>query len=637
MSRVHVLPQTLINQIAAGEVIVRMASVVKELVENSIDADARRIEVALSNEARDLDVTDDGTGMDRSDAEMALQRHATSKIRSVEDLFALRTRGFRGEALASIAAVSRLELRTRLRGTQSGTRIVVEGGTIERIEPVGCPEGTRFQVRELFYNTPARRKFLKSPGAEAQAVATVLTRQALAVPAVGVWFTRNGEEVLALAEGQSAADRFSALMGSAVAESPVPVAGERHGIRVTGHVAPATSSRPDRRLQYLFVNGRPFSSRALTASFEQAYHGFLMVGRHPIGALFIEVDPGDVDFNVHPTKEEVRFRDERAVAGALYNAVNDAVMRGAARGVTVGLGGSPAVAPSDATDAQPESSAPAADDDAPRREAPPAFFTSPTVLARRGFDGSSRADQVDWVAAAARFAFAGSVGSPGTPRARAAAPARHADDSVISAGPGEAPDEEFWGRPFEPEALGQVANKYLVARFGEDLLLVDQHAAHERLVFLELERRQAAVEAQTLLVPVVVEVPGALTELMAAAVEPLGALGFEVESFGARSWAVRSVPADLREFDVASFLLELVGEFESSGRAPDAGIWRERVLIRAACHGAVRAGQALPMAQISELLRQMRRERLSFTCPHGRPTIVRLTLAELDRWFKRVI
>ncbi len=617
---IRVLPQTLINQIAAGEVIARMASVAKELVDNSIDAGASRVEVDLSADARSIEVRDDGAGMDRDDAEMSLQRHATSKIATLADLVELATRGFRGEALASIAAVARMEVQTRRREDLDGTRIVVEGGVIHRIEPVGCPPGTRIVARDLFFNTPARLKFLKSASSEAQAVAAILTRLALAASDVGMAFRRDGEEQFSHPPGQILEERFASILGSALTAPLVPIRHERGEMVVSGAIAPPSCTRGDRRYQFLFVNGRPFGSRSLTASLEQAFRGHIMVQRYPIAAVMISLPPSEVDFNVHPAKEEVRFQDEREVAGAIYRAVEAAVVAGAGRGVSVGGAIHPGAV------------------EVPASPALPGFFRTPESFVTRGLTGSPSGHQRDWVAEAKRLGVAPQATGADRPAA-AGAPMvlRHADDSLISAGPGEVPDPEFWSDPHEVEVLGQIAQTYIVARHGRDMLVVDQHAAHERLVYLRLARRDWTMESQTLLVPVHVELPSNLAGAVAGAVPILAGMGFDLEQSGARSWAVREVPADLDGADIASLLMDLVADIESGARDDSLARRRDRILIRAACHSAIRAGQTLAPTQMIDLIDQMRRERLAFCCPHGRPTIVRVAEGELERWFKRVV
>ncbi|MBI1290357.1 DNA mismatch repair endonuclease MutL [bacterium] len=615
MSPIQVLPQTLINQIAAGEVVVRMANVIKELVENSLDAGATQIEVSLANDIRDVEVRDDGLGMNRDDAELCLQRHATSKIRSVEDLFCLHTRGFRGEAMPSIASVSRMEIQTRERGALAGTRVVVEGGRIMRIEAVGCPPGTRIIVRDLFYNTPARLKYLKSSVSEANASMTTLSRQALAQPQVGFRIERDGRTVLELPARQTLADRFSTLLGSQVTRPTIALQHERHGIQVHGILGHPLDARTDRRSQYFFINERPFSNRALGASLEQACRGYAMIGRFPIGVFFLTVPPDTVDFNVHPTKEEVRFQDERAVAGALYHAVQAALAGSAALVGEMKLKDDEPSAPTVTASGPP----------------PPAFFTSPEALVRRVFD-RKQAIQSDFIGLPGKQASAPPIAVP----ARGPLIMRRGSE-VISAGPGEHPDSEFWSMNLDPEPLGQVALTYIVARYGEDMLLVDQHASHERLVYLELKRRASTVHSQPQLIPLTFELSPQQSETLRALLPEFSALGFDIEPFGARTWAIQSLPTDLPEFDPIPLVSEMIDDFEEARRIDALSDLRDRVLIRTACHSAIRAGQELTPSAMKELLRQIRAEKLSLTCPHGRPTIVRLGKAELDRQFKRIV
>jgi DNA mismatch repair protein MutL len=626
--RIQVLPQTLINQIAAGEVVVNMASVVKELVENALDAEATRIELALSDDMLDMEIADDGIGMDRDDAELALQRHATSKIRTAEDLIQLLTRGFRGEAMPSIASVSRMEILTRPREAVAGTRLQVEGGSIERIESVGCPAGTRIRVRDLFYNTPARRKFLKSPTSEWNAVVHTVVRQALAAPSVGFQVTKGEQPGVQFPPGQDVGARFADLLGSRLRGELLPLSFERGDCRVMGVMAPPSeSNRGDRRSEYLFVNGRPFSSKTITAAIEQACRGFLLTGRFPMFAIFINVPATEVDINVHPTKEEVRFRDERHVAGTCHHAVRGALE---ATAVVPSLDIGPTTAPAAAPTQRP--SAPVVNVDPPM----PGFFSSPEALVRRAFEAKQRREQqTDWVGVAldaqrdqAPPADAVELAPKGATRQRL---------QPVAAGPGEKPDVEFWNRPYEPEPLGQVALTYIVAVYGDDLLIIDQHAAHERLKYLEFaESLQRGSEVQTLLVPATIELGASQAALLERLVPRLAELGFEVEPFGGRSYQIRAVPADLVRLNPEAILQDMMDDLEESRGTASLDDLRDRLLIRAACHGSIRGGQALSVAEMRELLRLMRVHRLSFTCPHGRPTIIRLARHDLDRRFGRL-
>ncbi|MEQ8819255.1 MAG: DNA mismatch repair endonuclease MutL [Sumerlaeia bacterium] len=640
---IQVLPQTLINQIAAGEVVVNMASVVKELVENAIDAGARNITVELSGDALDLVVSDDGCGMDREDAELCLQRHATSKIRTTDDLFHLMTRGFRGEALASIAAVSRMEIRTRRREDLSGSLVAVEGGLIDRMESVGCPAGTRIAIRDLFFNTPARKKFLKSSTGEANAVATMLTRQALAAWPVGIKFLRNDRVDMDFPSGQSLADRFLALMGSRIEHGLLELDylqdRDRGGQHVFGYLAQPLSSRHDRRCEYLFVNGRPFSSRPITAAIEQACRGFIMIGRFPIFCLFIELDPAEVDINVHPTKEEVRFRNERAVASAAYHAARIA-LEGAGFVPEMHLAGrSGASAPAPAAP-QPEGQSPESpppNSTAPRPAPPgpsyqPAFFQSPEALVAKAFDRKRARDvQTDLTVELAKSEW--KMAEQDRQRRERIAP--------TAAAPGEQPEATgFWDRPYAPEPLGQIDETFLVVRYGPDLVLVDQHAAHERLRYLQLQRVEHDSHAQALLVPATLDVPPDRAAAMEALAQALAPAGFALEPFGGATWAINAVPGDLSASQAVEVIQDLLEDDDLPGDPSRLGpdhleALREKWMIRAACHSSIRAGQRLTREEMDELLLQMRSERLSFTCPHGRPTIICLSRHELDRSFKR--
>ncbi len=651
---VKVLPQTLINQIAAGEVIVRMASVVKELVENSIDAGATRIEVLVDAGARDLEVRDNGSGMDREDAELALQRHATSKIESLDDLLALQTRGFRGEAVPSIASVSRLEMQTRPHDALSGTRVVVEGGRIVRIEPAGCPPGTRMIVRELFYNVPARRKFIKTPASELNAVMATLMRQAMAQPAIGFRVERGGQTVMELPEGQTLADRFQGILSGQIKRPLLHLDFERDGCRVAGLLAHPHEARGDRRSQFFFVNGRPFASRPLAAALEQACKGYVMAGRFPICCVMVECGAGEVDFNVHPTKDEVRFQNERLVAGTVYHAARHAL-----EGCEDLMGEmqfpkredapeppSPAEPPAAA--ASPESSTPQPEPAGRPAQGGasgspfPGFFDSPERLLQRAFDRKQhRTTQPDILAPPAAGRTAEAESPPSAPHPAPAKPPRlprirTQEGEPASAGPGERPDPSFWDGAGDPEPLGQVAETYIVARHRGALLVVDQHAAHERLVYLRLKRRPAGTESQPLLLPMTVELTAAQSETLRELAPLFGEQGFDLEPFGPRSWLLKSVPADLPEFDPVPLLTGMIDDYEEARRVDALEELRDRLLIRAACHGSIRAGAVLSREEMAALLRQIKEERLSLTCPHGRPTIVRLSREELDRQFKRV-
>jgi DNA mismatch repair protein MutL len=637
------LPKILIDQIAAGEVVVRPASVVKELVENSIDARARHVTVAVGNALRDITVTDDGIGMGREDARLALERHATSKIRSLADLQALRTRGFRGEALPSIAAVSRLTLTTRPAGDVAATRIVVEGGDVLEVATVGAPPGTQVVARELFFNTPARLNFLKGPATELGQLSRVLVRQALAEPAVAFRMLNQERLFLDLPADQSLDSRTQQLLG-VKGENLLRVEFEKYELRVWGHVAKPLEARRDRRHQFFFVNGRPISHRTLAYSVQQAFEGLLMTQRFPVVVLFIDVAPDQVDVNVHPTKEEVRFRDENKINGLVCRAVQEALhaanlmpqlalpklderrgeppveerslfyveqFRQASQGLQI-----PAP-PYERLPLKPVTSRPE-----PVVVIPEAECSSPT-----GREGNECSSPTGREGLEAEPAKAGTTNLPAGPtNVEAGDVQAHSEGVVIeSAFPGTE----------SPRALGQIADTYIIAQAGDDLLLIDQHAAHERLLYARAREQAEGGATQPLLVPIAVEVRPADRPLMEELAPVLEAMGFETEAFGGQTFIVRSVPAAFDHVDVPAFVTDLLDDLAGEGRARETDRVRELVFTRLACHAAIRAGRRLQPEEMQRLIDDLVAARLSFTCPHGRPTMIRLTRDQLDRQFKR--
>ncbi len=619
MGRISVLSQTLINQIAAGEVIVRPASVVKELVENALDAGARRITVLVENSARDITVVDDGCGMDREDAELALQRHATSKIRTTEDLTRISTRGFRGEAVPSIASVARVEILTRPAASLSGTRVRIEGGRIEEIAAAGCPPGTRFEVRELFFNTPARLKFLKSPRSELNALLQVVTLQAFSFPEVGWRVEIEGQMALEAPPEQSLPDRARSLWGAALGADPLIARGERGPLRLEAILGRPEAARRDRRYQAFFVNRRPIVSRSLSAALGEAYRGLLMTQRQPVAAVFLEIDHALVDVNVHPTKEEVRFRDDRAVAGAMYRILAER-LREARLIPAMQLGSGAAQAA-----AAPPLSAPSQESAAARAAtaAAPDFFFSPAALAR---PGALRKPPET------RDAFGAPPPPESTAPESAGSPARASDFRAS----GE-PSAALWERFGDPEPLGQIADTYILASFGEGLLLVDQHAAHEKILYLQILGREQATFTQPLLLPLVIDLPPARLALLREDLPLLRSMGIEIEEFGGASFAVHAIPGGLEGLDLAALLDDLLND-EDSPRGHRASLRekRERVAARMACHAAIKAGRRLSMEEMRRLFADLRAYRDSETCPHGRPTMMYLSRHELDRRFGRI-
>lgn len=653
----------------------RPASVVKELLENAIDAGASNIQIELANGCRDITVRDDGKGISREDAPLALVRHATSKITTFDDLYDLATRGFRGEALASIASVARVSILTRRREDIAGTRISAEGPGEPRIETAGAPVGTEIKVRELFFNTPPRLKFLKSPSAELNQVLQMVTRQAYIRPDIGFQVTNEKGRLIDLPSGQSWADRVAALMGSGVREFLLDVEEERHGVHVTGFVAKPAASRKDRRHQFFYINGRPVTSRSLSFVLQEAYRGIIMVQRYPVCVLNITLPPGEVDLNVHPTKEEVRFRSETLVNGVLHRVVHGRLQKanlmpvvsfhegepsqgvmpsGEQSGAAVGNGGlSPAAFDLHSPQVTPARVAmPMQNDLLPDMGAAHlSGFGSMEIPV--DFRGSTRASvaPLQFPAGAAPekdLALtpppAGAAGAPQPPIEEHDDPG--SDCSVrpltsslrrIAEEPQDAVQYALLRNGVPPEPIGQISRCYILAQLGGDLLIIDQHAAHERLLYLQFSQRRRAMPSQPLLIPVSLDVPPAAIPYMDRLLPEFEMLGLRIEHFGGPTYLVQTVPADLPNMNVAGVLADLLDDFESLGKVEQVEVLRDRIITRMACRAAVKSGDMLHVDEMRALIRDITNARLGFTCPHGRPTMVLMTRDQLDKQFKRKV
>ncbi|MCX7718274.1 MAG: DNA mismatch repair endonuclease MutL [Candidatus Sumerlaeaceae bacterium] len=629
---IRILPDNLVNKIAAGEVIVRPASVVKELLENALDAGASRISIEVGNECCDIRVRDDGCGMSREDAQLALVRHATSKITEFDDLWTLRTRGFRGEALASIAAVARVQILTRRRGEMAGTRITAEGPAQPQVEAAGAPEGTDVRVRDLFFNTPARRKFLKTPAAELQQVLAVVTRQALIRPDVGMTVTGENGTLLDVPPAQPWAERIASLLGLPRLEDLFDLDNEIHGVRVRGYILNPGISRKDRRHQFFNVCGRPIASRTLSYVLQEACKGLIMVQRFPVVVMDVTVPPGEVDVNVHPTKEEVRFRREPIVMSAVHHTVIER-LRMANLMPTLDLGTGKAPLP------------PATQEQLPWRVNPADAWPKASTTIPGDFTVFTGPPPAVSVAASAGTQAPLPQAPPSQPAPHpqtsegpcAVRPLQHSLSGISESGNDPVAAAVLLRAGELPEPLGQVGLCYIVARAGDDLLLIDQHAAHERLLYLKLAARTGKVPSQPLLIPVSVDVPAVAVAYMNRLLPVLAELGISVEPFGGQTYLVQSVPADLPSLDPALLLADMLDDFESLGRVEEVAAVRDRVVTRMACRAAIKAGQPLSLDEMRALIRDLAGARLSFTCPHGRPTMILLTRDQLDKQFKRKV
>ncbi|MBX6426754.1 MAG: DNA mismatch repair endonuclease MutL [Variibacter sp.] len=601
---VRQLTEDIVNRIAAGEVVERPASVVKELVENALDAGASRIEIVTDGGGRRLvRVSDDGEGMPREDLALAVERHATSKLPD-GDLLAIRSLGFRGEALPSIGAVGRLTIVTRHASEPHAWSISVEGGAKSPVRPAALGQGTRVEVRDLFYATPARLKFLKSERAEAEAVREVVRRLAMSRPDVA--FTLAGEErapvtfPAAMPGPVGRLARLGDVLGAAFQANAMEVAIAREGVAVEGYAALPTFSRANALGQYLFVNGRPVRDKLLLGAVRGAYADHMPRDRFPVVALFVTLDPHEVDVNVHPAKVEVRFRDPGLVRGLVVRALQDALMRGAKRAATTG--GAATLA---------------------------AFRPDP--------DGAGNARGWDWRASPARPAAPPPAGAPRLAGfAEAAQAAFDVGDPAAAAAPLPAAEADALDRPLGA-ALAQVHDTYVVAQTRDGIVIVDQHAAHERLVY---ERMKAALEAegiarQVLLIPEIVELDEADVERLAARAEELARFGLVIEPFGPGAVAVRETPALLGEIDAAALTRDLAQHLAEWDETLPLERRLMQVAATMACHGSVRAGRRLKPEEMNALLRAMEATPNSGQCNHGRPTYVELKLSDIERLFGR--
>ncbi len=584
--RIAILPDTVANRIAAGEVVERPASVVKELLENALDAGARAIAVEIEAGGKSLiRVADDGEGMGREDALLALDRHATSKVRTAEDLVGIATFGFRGEALPSIAAVSRFEMDTATSDEPVGTRLVSAGGLVTTVEDISRQPGTSVTVRSLFYNTPARRKFLRSARSETRACAEVVTTLALALPSLGLTLVSDGHRLVEALPAPSLADRVAQLLGQALASSLVPVDREQHGIRVLGLAQRPANAASGGRSIHLLVNGRPFRDHFLVRAAERGYRATIPAGSRPSLVLALTVPPEDVDVNVHPAKLEVRFRDRYAVEAAVEEAVHHA------------LGDLVAAAPLTAGGALPW-----------EHRAVPVPSYDATRAAAHG-------------AAASDLFGSGATEAGSTPDVRESA----------GAAPGEEPEVESGLR-----IVGQVHHAYIVIEGARGLLLVDQHSAHERILY---ERTMQTLESggaasQKLLFPLTLTFASTELDAMEANRELLERLGYQVELFGGRSVAVHAAPAPHPRFDAERCLREVVADL-AGDRFGGLANRLERFAATFACRAAIKAGQPLAREEMDELVRRLFASALPAHDVHGRPTVVQLPLVELERRFGR--
>jgi DNA mismatch repair protein MutL len=593
MSRIRLLPEILASQVAAGEVVERPASVVKELVENSIDAGARKIEVSIRRGGISLiNVADDGCGMDRDDALLSLERHATSKIRTSADLAAIATLGFRGEALPSIASVSRFRLTTREPGAVAGTEIIVAGGRIETVRDGGEAPGTQIEVRSIFYNLPARRKFLRSENTESRNLEHQLHLQATGHPEIAFAFVRDERVIFQLPAASALVERIRDLYGKELVERLLPVEEQANSskIRIRGLIGQAGVSRQSRAQQLVFVNGRAIESPVLSAALREGYHTALMKGQFPVTFLFLDLDPAAVDVNVHPAKREVRFRDPSSVREAVVVAVRRTLESGR-------------------SDWQQQFQRPPAPSIPVPQEPIP-----PPVGEQRQFS---------------------------EPEISRVIPSR-ADGEGPHKPPETWPTEEAINvaNPSQQFQIIGILNKLYVLMENQDgLVLVDQHAAHERILFEELRRRmeEQGVPSQRLLLPQTFELSPRDAEWVERNAATLQKMGIGIEPFGQNAFKIDSLPTFLDVSDPVTFMRKVIDGLKSASNGSSAMRLGEEMIAKTVCRHAVKANDPLRYLEVEKLISDLLECDLPYCCPHGRPTMIQISHAELEKKFGRKV
>lgn len=645
MSIIHILPEAVANKIAAGEVVERPASVVKELLENSIDAGAQRVEINLEAGGKRLvRVVDDGCGMSKDDSLLAFERHATSKIRSAEDLFEVSTLGFRGEALPSIAAVSRLTLETRHASEGAGTRLEIAGGKLRDVEEQAWAGGTRIEVRDLFFNTPARRKFLKSESTELGHIATLVTHYALAHPEKSFRLTSLASEILNVSPVSTNRERIYQVMGGQLLEQLVDIAPlerrvppvaqtgspdepeeEAAVVRASGFVSRPEVQKLNRNNIYFFVNRRLVRDRLILHAITQAYRNILPANVFPVALIFLDIPASQVDVNVHPSKTEVRFRN----SSFIHDFVRDSIRQGLIAAQPVAAFPLPKGVPASKLDG----------DDAEIREKladEPLVMQGPGGPVLPSFEGASAAGAEFHLSAPRPQPVTGSLPLSDAVMDLYTPPA---SGTALSDFP-EAPmagttQSEF---PTDLIPLGQVQESFIVATNASGLWIIDQHVAHERVLFehhLRM-RREKRVEGQRLLMPIVVELKPEQQATFQDIATELSANGFEVEPFGQRTVAIKTAPADIRADDVDRLLLEILDGVGREAREISLEGLRLKIAASVSCHAAVKINMSLERNKMQWLLRELAKTDCPMTCPHGRPIVLRYGLKEIQKAFKRI-
>ena len=658
MNKISILPDNLANQIAAGEVVERPASVVKELVENSIDAGADRVQIEIELGGRRLiRISDNGHGMVRDDAILAFERHATSKIRTLEDLSAIATLGFRGEALASIASVSKVELTTKIADEAVATRVIIEGGRLMDVKDAARDTGTTISIRDLFFNTPARRKFMRSEATENYHLTGIVTHYALAHPEIAFTLTNNGREVLRVSPAKDLRERAFQIFGAGMLESLLPVSGGREFVaKVTGYVSAPRERRTNRDSQYFFVNQRYVRDKTIAGGLLEGFRSVLPHGVYPVAFLFVDVPVEEIDVNVHPAKTEIRFRRNEAVKDVVAEAIRNSLAK---------AGIVPESEQTDAEEAYPvkidvtvHTAEPALQPDIgfdisePTRNASFAGEGPPAELAQAASVAAARQPSVSLELAEPLVEtpedtssdFEMLAGVRREVELFSPAPAQSSEPNAIDDLPPINSALKFVSTT-EPEKLtasrirplGQLHESFIIAVDDEGLLLVDQHVAHERILFDKFRRKEMAraIESQNLLLPETVDLTPAQSEVFKIIEEQLGELGFGLMQLSGRTVAIRSVPTDVPASEARNLFAEILDTVELEKRGAAKATIRDNIAASLACKAAIKINMKLTPEKMQWLIDRLLVTSSPTTCPHGRPVILRLTMKDIERGFQR--
>jgi DNA mismatch repair protein MutL len=598
LNRIQILPEHIANKIAAGEVVQRPASVVKELVENSIDAESTRITIEIEGGGRDLIlIADNGYGMSKEDVALAFERHATSKITSMDDLDSIKSFGFRGEALPSISAVSQVEVVTCAKDAVSGTLLRIDGGVVKKIQDVGAPAGTTIKIRNLFFNTPARRKFIKTTTTEMGHINHIVSRIAMSCPHIAFKLTHNGSEIINVQQQHSLLERVSCFLGQEMAGDILPVQLSTDSetapisLKITGFILSPAHTRPNRDMQSLFINNRYIVNKTISHAIYTGYHTLIPNGRYPIVVLFLKIDPAEVDVNVHPTKSEVRFNQEKEIHQLVVKAIRETSIN---------------------ANLMPKISL-----DTPMPV--PGDREEQIKDAIHGYFRSNQADD-RWKA---KY-----IGTD----------LRVCSDKHSQQG--KQTGDDTLGRLHDLSPIGQIHNTYIIAYGNNGLCIIDQHAAHERVLYERLMSQDRKIFSQPMIFPIQLELDYKESAIMLEAISVLNELGFKIEEFGQNTFIIQAVPVGMEKNDPKKTVLEIIYDIQDTGKSMTSSGLREAALREAAlvsmsCKAAIKAGQSLSIEEMNSLVQQLMKLQQPHTCPHGRPTMIRLGIDEIEKRFMR--